>query len=380
MAPNYNTLPMRGHTVSRASEKKFSTVWRVIAESVAFVVEGGITKNQNSVFLNAQMQIAVIECDREKERTGSHLDLTRRTIMSDMKQRDIEKLFAKLADDARTILQRRSENAVRRQFGKLKQDLGQPFRGQADSGFDEQWAEFQVKHSQDLNTFFQYCPDLPPRLFERYLPGIPLSIEALRAERAAIAALLGYDVFMPKGHCETLPVITFAPDILVGGGAYTIIGTGFGAAVGTLTLHFDSPSVQNLQLTIVNWTDTSVRFTVPTAPIPGLPLHASGTLILVRHDQAPGGIRCTTKIGVAYEPAHVFLRHTLTKGDKGLARDGYSRDYSVKSPPLPARAEPHPIYGSDVLLALTYLSFEVRDDPCRSPKLDPTSPLKPLTC
>jgi hypothetical protein len=46
MAPDYNTLPMSGHIVGRASEKK-SSVWRVIAEIVAFVVEGGIRKKRN---------------------------------------------------------------------------------------------------------------------------------------------------------------------------------------------------------------------------------------------------------------------------------------------------------------------------------------------
>ena len=284
--------------------------------------------------------------------------------MSDMTRGDIEKLFGKLAEGAAPILQRRSEAATRRQLVKLKQDLGQPMRNQANGGFDEQWAEFQGKHSQDLNAFFQYCPDLPPRLFERYLPGIPVSLEALRAERAGIAALLGYDVFMPAGACAVLPVITSAPETLVGGDTGTIIGTGFGAVTGKLTLHFDSPSVQNVQLPIITWTDTFVQFTVPTAPVPGLPMHANGTLILVRHDPVPGGVRCSTRIGVTYEPAVIFLQHTLTKNDYGLAWDGYSMDYSVKSPQLPARAEPHAIGGSDVRLAFTFLSFQGGgDDP-----------------
>jgi hypothetical protein len=39
MAPNYNTLPTHGHIVGRASEK-ISSMWRVIAGIVAFVVEG----------------------------------------------------------------------------------------------------------------------------------------------------------------------------------------------------------------------------------------------------------------------------------------------------------------------------------------------------
>jgi hypothetical protein len=47
MAPDYNTLPMRGHVVHPSFRKKISTMWRVISEIVAFVVDGGGMKKMN---------------------------------------------------------------------------------------------------------------------------------------------------------------------------------------------------------------------------------------------------------------------------------------------------------------------------------------------
>ena len=66
MAPNYSTLPMRGHIVGRASENNSAT-WRVIAEIVAYVVDGGVTKKWN---VTAVLKTRLIPDKRNLERVA----------------------------------------------------------------------------------------------------------------------------------------------------------------------------------------------------------------------------------------------------------------------------------------------------------------------
>jgi hypothetical protein len=280
---------------------------------------------------------------------------------------EIEKLFRRLWQDSAPLLEQQLATAANRQAFALKQKLDTlRLQPNGKSGFEQRWADFQSRHSEDLNSLARYCPDYPPRLFARHLPGMPVSLEALRAERAALAAILGWEVFVPVSGCTSLPVILMAPTTLRGGDTATATGTSFGSAVGTLTLHFESPSVTNIPLTIVSWSDTAVVFTVPTTPVPGVPLHADATLILAQHDPVPGGRRCSTKVNVTYEPPAIFLSAVQTSQVyKGIERDGsYSKDHSFTSPVLPARAEPLIVDGSDVLLDVTSLQFVTGgDDP-----------------
>jgi hypothetical protein len=50
MAADYTTLQMSGHIAGRASEKKL-VAWRVIAEIIAYAVEGEVTKAEKDLVI-----------------------------------------------------------------------------------------------------------------------------------------------------------------------------------------------------------------------------------------------------------------------------------------------------------------------------------------
>ena len=81
----------------------------------------------------------------------------------------------------------------------------------------EELARLPYDHANAVNIVAKYCPDYPPRLLKRYLPGLPVSLDRLSAERTVVERLLGWKLSAPDPCMLTNPVILSAPRTLLPG-------------------------------------------------------------------------------------------------------------------------------------------------------------------
>ena len=252
---------------------------------------------------------------------------------------DIEQAIAQLQEIFDPLVKEVEENAELKE-NQLTKLIAESYKASKHVkwAFANRLAQLHFDHADTINSFLKICPDYPKHIFDRYLPGVPISLERLGAERAIVESILGWKGDVKLDPCAiTQPIIIYAPQTVLTDHAYTITGHNFGPPTGSISLVLDN-SGANIPITILGWSDSAVKFQVDVALIPtGTPLFASGNLTLQRADTVnsnTGPIHCGVTIGIEYERPHTLLYAENTQSGSGVNSPPhtYTEEHTFTSP------------------------------------------------
>ena len=135
------------------------------------------------------------------ERKGSNSELTKAL-------RELQGASSQLTEELSSRARARKEETLRTSIRERQ-------AARADRHEEsEELARLPYDHANAVNIVPKYCPDYPPRLLKRYLPGLPVSLDRLSAERTVVERLLGWKLSAPDPCVLTNPVILSAPRTL----------------------------------------------------------------------------------------------------------------------------------------------------------------------